>query len=283
MHINVSIIVPCYNQALYLEETVESVLAQSYSNWECIIVNDGSPDNTEEVAIALTKRDNRIKYLKKENGGLSSARNAGIKKAIGNYIQLLDADDLLEKDKLLSAISTYQIQPKDNKIIIYSSSRYFEHGSKDDVLILGRNDFISHIELKNFDSLFTQNCLLRKRNLCVISAPVYPIQVFSDVGLFDEKLTALEDWDLHLRCSDKGFLFHHHYVQHGKTLIRLHNNSMMRNDNHINDNWLILSEKHQLILKEQNHLKTANRYQFIKNFIPPIFLKIFRRIRMSKS
>lgn len=89
----ISIIVPCYNQAVYLDECLESVLQQTYQNWECIIVNDGSPDNTEDFAGKWVERDSRFHYLHKENGGLSSARNAGIDIAKGEWILPLDADD----------------------------------------------------------------------------------------------------------------------------------------------------------------------------------------------
>ena len=89
----ISVIVPCYNQAQYLDECLQSVLDQTYRNWECIIVNDGSPDHTEEIAKKWTEKDTRFKYLYKENGGLSSARNAGIEMAKGEWILPLDADD----------------------------------------------------------------------------------------------------------------------------------------------------------------------------------------------
>ena len=89
----ISVIVPCYNQAQYLDECLQSVLDQTYQDWECIIVNDGSPDNTEEITKQWTEKDARFKYLYKENGGLSSARNAGIEMAKGKWILPLDADD----------------------------------------------------------------------------------------------------------------------------------------------------------------------------------------------
>ena len=92
-HPLVSIIVPCYNQAQYLSEALESVLQQTYTDWECIIVNDGSPDNTDIIVKDWLQRDNRFKYLYKDNGGLSSARNFGIENSNGTYILLLDADD----------------------------------------------------------------------------------------------------------------------------------------------------------------------------------------------
>ena len=89
----ISVIVPCYNQAQFLDECLQSVLDQTYQNWECIIVNDGSPDHTEEIAKNWVEKDARFRYLSKENGGLSSARNAGIEIAKGEWILPLDADD----------------------------------------------------------------------------------------------------------------------------------------------------------------------------------------------
>ena len=91
----ISVIVPCYNQAQYLDECLQSVLNQIYTDWECIIVNDGSPDHTEEVAKKWLEKDSRFRYIYKETGGLSSARNAGIKIAKGEWIQFLDCDDFI--------------------------------------------------------------------------------------------------------------------------------------------------------------------------------------------
>ena len=91
MH-KVSIIIPCYNQAEFLEETLGSVLKQTHTNWECLIVNDGSTDVTEKIAQQFISKDQRFKYFFKENGGLSSARNYGLDQSTGNYIQFLDSD-----------------------------------------------------------------------------------------------------------------------------------------------------------------------------------------------
>jgi glycosyltransferase involved in cell wall biosynthesis len=91
----VSIIVPCYNQACYLPDALSSVLSQTYVNWECIIVNDGSPDDTEERAQDWVRKDARFKYISKPNGGLSSARNAGIRASQGEFVLPLDADDYI--------------------------------------------------------------------------------------------------------------------------------------------------------------------------------------------
>jgi len=104
----VSIIVPCYNQAQYLDEALQSVLDQTHQNWECIIVNDGSPDHTEEVAKKWVEKDSRFVYLKKENGGLGSARNAGITIAKAEFVLPLDADDKIGANYVALAVETFQ-------------------------------------------------------------------------------------------------------------------------------------------------------------------------------
>ena len=86
-----SIIIPCYNQAHFLSDCLDSLLAQTYRNWEAIVVNDGSTDNTNEVAKSYFIRDNRIKFLEQKNGGLSSARNTGIRNAVGDRFIFLDS------------------------------------------------------------------------------------------------------------------------------------------------------------------------------------------------
>ena len=117
----ISVVVPCYNQAQYLEECLQSVLEQSYADWECIIVNDGSPDNTEEVAKKWVAKDARFKYLLKENGGLSSARNAGIEIAEGEWILPLDADDKIGARYLELAEKEFD----ENYTIIYCEAEFF--------------------------------------------------------------------------------------------------------------------------------------------------------------
>lgn len=101
----VSIITPCYNGAKYIQYTIDSVLSQTYTKWEMIIVDDGSTDNSSEVIAKYTTSDQRIKYIKQENGGSASARNNGIRNAVGQYICLLDADDLWNNDFLEKQIA----------------------------------------------------------------------------------------------------------------------------------------------------------------------------------
>lgn len=115
----VSVIIPCYNQDKYLSETLESVYNQTYPYWECIIVDDGSVDDTAKIARNFIEKDSRFVYVYKKNGGVSSARNLGIESAKGNYIQFVDSDDILDYRKLeLSLFELYLPQNKDVKIAI---------------------------------------------------------------------------------------------------------------------------------------------------------------------
>ena len=90
----VSIITPCYNGEKYLAQTIECVLAQTHEQWEMIIIDDGSKDNSAAVVREYAEKDSRITLLQQENAGSAAARNNGIRNANGQYIALLDADDL---------------------------------------------------------------------------------------------------------------------------------------------------------------------------------------------
>lgn len=101
----ISVIIPAYNAQAYLRECLESVLAQSFSDWEAIIVNDGSTDSTREIAAGFTVRDSRFRLVSTPNGGLSSARNAGIAEARGQWLTYLDSDDTLYPDALVKLMA----------------------------------------------------------------------------------------------------------------------------------------------------------------------------------
>ncbi len=120
MNILVSVIVNCFNQGHYLERAVKSVLSQTYSNIECLIVDDGSTDNTRQVAEDLMALDGRVKYFYKDNGGLPSARNFGVKKVQGEWIQCLDADDWIHEDKIRFQLSYLPEDSEYTNIVLYS-------------------------------------------------------------------------------------------------------------------------------------------------------------------
>ena len=104
----ISIIVPIYNAEQYLEKCVDSIINQTYTNLEIILVDDGSPDNCGAICDEYAKKDSRIKVIHKPNGGLSSARNAGLDLAKGDYLTFIDSDDYVESDMVSSVVNTIQ-------------------------------------------------------------------------------------------------------------------------------------------------------------------------------
>lgn len=123
-----SIITPLYNGEKYIGETIKSVIAQTYPNWEMIIVNDGSKDNSEAIVKSFADKEPRIKYLRQSNAGSAAARNNGIRHCNGQYIALLDADDLWSPDFLQSQINF--MKEKDAIVVHSSYKRINETGEE---------------------------------------------------------------------------------------------------------------------------------------------------------
>jgi glycosyltransferase involved in cell wall biosynthesis len=204
----VSIILPCYNRASYIEKCVKSVLAQTYTEIECILVDDGSKDNTREIAEKLMSLDSRVKYFYKENGGLSSARNFGVEKACGEWIQCLDPDDWIHEDKTrfqLSCLEGLDNQDKQNVILYCDYERVFlDHDQnvlRSEPNIIGsltRQQLIQRLLLPDFMAKspfpLLQQCMLIKKELLLAQK-------------FDSSLKALQDRDFALELLRKGINF----------------------------------------------------------------------------
>ncbi|AOZ98512.1 glycosyltransferase family 2 protein [Flavobacterium commune] len=184
----VSIIVPCYKQAHYLSEALQSVLEQSYANWECIIVNDGSPDTTELVAKEWLEKDNRFKYLYKENGGLPSARNAGIKTSLGEFILPLDADDILHHDYLKKIVPV--LESNDTLAIVSCYTKFFTNKLSNIVY-----------ELKPIGT--TYHALIFQNTL--VATSLYRKKCWEEVGGYDETMKkGYEDWEFWIALTKGG-------------------------------------------------------------------------------
>ena len=227
MNSKVSVIIPCYNQAQFLAETLDSVLAQTHENWECIIVNDGSTDNTETIAMDYCDRDKRFVYHKKENGGLSSARNAGLDIAQGDYVQFLDSDDILLPNKF-----EYQIRMMET--------------SKSDVCVCHHSIFTTNIN-ETWENNFSQSVYdLTYQGFLYNWGESFVIAIHS--GLFrksfldkyklrfDENVRALEDWLFWISIIRNGGTFVE--VQDKLSLYRVHTSSMTQDKLHMQKNRL---------------------------------------------
>lgn len=124
----VSIITPCYNGGKYISQTIESVMAQSYPDWEMIIVDDGSKDDSEKIVRSYMEKENRIVFLQQPNAGSAAARNNGIRNARGQYIALLDADDLWEPDFLKEQVGLLK---EKNAVCVTCSYRFIDENSRE--------------------------------------------------------------------------------------------------------------------------------------------------------
>ncbi|HUH19104.1 glycosyltransferase family A protein [Albibacterium sp.] len=125
----VSVVIPCYNQAVFIEETVNSVLDSSYPNIEIILVNDGSIDNTEEVCKRLSRQYENVFYYSQANQGPSIARNHGIRKAKGVFILPLDSDDIISSDYISEAIKAFKSDPE-VKVVYCEAEKFGEKEGK---------------------------------------------------------------------------------------------------------------------------------------------------------
>ena len=180
----VSVIVPCYQQGAYLSETLDSVLSQTYDNWECIIVNDGSTDNTKEVAELYCQKDHRFHYIEQPNQGPSIARNNGIHASHGEFILPLDADDLIAPNYISLAMERFSSHPETQ--IVYCKARFF--GAIDQEWVLPKYDYESFIWLNSiFCTAFFRRADFDRTE-----------------GYNPNMVYGFEDWDLWLSMLDKN-------------------------------------------------------------------------------
>lgn len=141
----VSIITPCYNGEKYIAETIESVLNQTYPDWEMIIVDDGSQDKSAEIVERYQKKDSRIKFLQQTNAGSAAARNNGIRHANGRYIALLDADDIWKPNFLEEQL---RFMKEKNTICVFSSYSRINSDSKQIGHTTKAKEFITTKDMK---------------------------------------------------------------------------------------------------------------------------------------
>ena len=128
-HPLVSVIIPSYNHAQYLEESVSSVIKSEYPSLEIIIVNDGSTDDTSTVAKKIVAESKVVQYLEQKNQGVETARNTGIKASSGKYILPLDGDDLISKNYIKKAVEVLEKRPE-VKVVYCQGVKFDEHGEK---------------------------------------------------------------------------------------------------------------------------------------------------------
>jgi len=206
----VSVIIPAYNCASFVNETIDSILNQTYQDFEIILVDDGSTDNTKEV---VRKYGDKIKYLYQQNSGVSAARNKGIGVSRGKYIAFLDHDDLWLPERLEKQVKFLDENPE--VPLVFSDSyctdwagsileRSFEERSPH------RGSIFNELFIKNF--IPTQTVLVRK-------------EIFNIVGNFNPQLKVVQDYDLWLRIAER---FQIDYINQPLAKHRVHEGSFSK-------------------------------------------------------
>ena len=188
----ISVVICAYNAAAFIAETLESVFAQTYPNYEIIVVNDGSTDDTEQV---LAPYFNRILYIKQENAGPGAARNTAMRAALGRYIALLDSDDQWMPTYLATMLARMKATPEID--VLYPNAELFGAPQWDGKLFQDVCPSSAPVTLEKFLS----------RECNVFISAVFKREILDIVGMFDESLRGSEDFDLWLRMLQQGYRF----------------------------------------------------------------------------
>ena len=184
----VTVVIPAYNAMRYLPETMETALAQTFTDFEVLVVNDGSTDHTAEWISQVT--DPRVRIVSQENKGLAGARNTGIAHAKGEYIAYLDADDLWEPTKLEKQVRCLDENPEVG--LVYTWTALADQYGKSTGRVIS-----SHAEGNVWQELIEFNMV------CCGSTPLIRRSCFDVVGLFSPDVSPSDDWDMWLRIANK--------------------------------------------------------------------------------
>lgn len=252
----VSIITPTYNSSLFIKRTVESVRAQTFTDWEYLIVDDHSTDNTTELIGEFIRQDPRIKLLQtsQNSGGPATPKNVGVERAVGQYIAFLDHDDEWLPEKLAEQLKIFD-NSKDEKLGVISC--FLNIRDNDGKLLYKhkknyRGNIIERLANGNF--IVTSSCVVIKT------------EIFKEVGLFDIDFKTSDDWDMWLRISKAGYHFDYepkyliNYISHG---LNAHMENNNRNDQ---KEFILLYNKHKDLFLKYNIKAVGHYYFYIKEY-----------------
>lgn len=217
MNSSIDVVIPVFNGEKYIGDAIESVITQTCKPFQIIVIDDGSTDETENIV--KSKIDNSpipIVYIKKQNGGLSSARNAGIKACSSQYIALLDADDLWEQTKLEKQIAIFQSSKNELGVVYCDYTNIDSLGEHLENFCCFKLD--TEVKGHVFEKLLYGNKVASSGSGVLVRK-----ECFDEVGLFDESLPTCEDWDMWLRISR---VYDFEYVNEKLVRLRRHNQNM---------------------------------------------------------
>lgn len=256
MNSTISIIIPCYNQAKYLSDCLHSILKQTYTNWECLIINDGSPDDTENLAKEWCDKDKRIKYYYKANSGVCDTRNFGIKQAQGEFILPLDADDKIAPQYIEKALKEFENDP--NTKLVYCNTIFF--GAKN----CAKTDVEYSFKQLLYDNTIHHAGIYRKSDF------------FKTLGYNLNMHDGLEDWDFWLTL-----------ISPEDKVVKLDGYYYFYRIKDISRSTLIDKAKNEELILQifKNHIPVYLKYfNPIRDHIEAVFYKAtFQRIKSEKE
>ncbi len=265
----VSVVIPAWNIEKYITQTIESVLCQTYQNIEIIIINDGSTDGTGKILDQYANHDTRIIVFNQTNKGISVARNKGFAMATGEYLCIIDADDIMMPNKIESQVCFLEKHPSAD--FVYSKVFYFNDETND--------IFIRDLKTPDGSDIIYRT-LLRHGNFISPNAVLFKRSVFETCGGFDESLLSSEDFDYWLKLAKCGINFIHQDDR--LTLCRIRKNSLTADSVTMYSTVIRVFEEH--ILKGSSKWQTALRYpQYLKNKILYYFSILKRSKRTDES
>jgi glycosyltransferase involved in cell wall biosynthesis len=220
----ISVIVPCYNYGLYIRDAVESIISQRYENWEMLVIDDGSKDNTAAIAQEYARQDARIKYHYQANQGLSAARNTGLSLARGEYIQLLDADDYLAPNKL--ALHAEVLRKHPEVALVFGDTYNFQHAE----VVADRIIVPLHLQMGPISGKGQELALhLAYDNMFLPGNPLFRKSLADQIGTFSTQLFSLEDWHFWYRGVLLGAAYMYNNQVGTEFYARTHGNNMSGN------------------------------------------------------
>ena len=267
-NVTISILMPVYNSQEYLKNTVQGVINQSYKEWELILVDDGSKDNSKNICIELQKIDNRIRFVNKENTGVSDTRNIALDNAKGKYIAFIDSDDSVHKDYLKILLSSIEKSNGQLAVCGFKERKISTNGQIEELSrVFYPKEVIATEDMKDLIMDFGNSGLLNP-----LWNKLYSREIIEKNNIrFKEEVETGEDFIFNLQyfrkinniCFSKGELYYY---------IRRNNNSITYQ--YIDNMYEKGLEIHNLLedfLKDMNFYNSKNKYILYGNHLMGVF------------
>jgi glycosyltransferase involved in cell wall biosynthesis len=268
----VSIIIPNYNRAHLIGETLDSILTQSYTNWECIVVDDGSTDDTEAVVMDYVKKDARFQYHPRPTSkpkGANACRNFGFEISNGDYINWFDSDDLMHEDKLLLQVNQL------NQSVLYFSvcQTLVFRENKENIIGLRSENIISDSILEDF---------IKQKIVFLTQAPLFKRRFIVENNLFfDEELQAAQEWEFFCRCI--FFAKKYEVIEIPLVFFRSHNNSVSSSFKIEMKNWHYYLARKKVFKFLKNKKESQPFREYFHSYAFDYFKKLIEFRDLKKS